>query len=171
MIFQLRRSDHITEAIASLHWLRVPECIQFKIAVLTYKVLHGTAPRWLGPLVHVSDLPGRRHLHSARSLRSNCLLLAVEHLMMLLLEHGTVCRRMWHHHQHNPLFVQDLKRICFANLIPTLYLYLIILSSPHSGFEVALLLRPLWKILIDWSFVQFFFKILPNLAVVQWIQK
>jgi len=65
MIFQLRRSEHITDALASLHWLCVPERIQFKIAVLTYKVLHGTAPRYLGPLVRVSDLPGRRRLRSA----------------------------------------------------------------------------------------------------------
>jgi len=53
MIFRLRRSDHITDAFASLHWLRVPERIQFKIVVLTYKVLHGTAPRYLGSLVRV----------------------------------------------------------------------------------------------------------------------
>jgi len=65
MIFHLRRSNHITDALASLHWLRVPECILFKIAVLTYKVLHGTAPRYLGPLIRVSDLPGRRRLCSA----------------------------------------------------------------------------------------------------------
>jgi len=30
--FHLRRSDHITDALVSLHWLRVPERIQFKIA-------------------------------------------------------------------------------------------------------------------------------------------
>jgi len=65
MIFQLCRSDHITDALASLHWLLVPERIQFKIAVLTYTVLHGTAPRYMGPLVRVSDLPGRRRLRSA----------------------------------------------------------------------------------------------------------
>jgi len=99
MIFQLRRSDHIIDVLASLHWLRVPERIQFKIAVLTYKVLHGTAPRYLGPLVRVSDLPGRRvsalPAPIAWSCRhSNCLLLAVEHLILLLLEIGTVCRRM-----------------------------------------------------------------------------
>jgi len=35
------------------------------MAVLTYKVLHGTAPRYLGPLVRVSDLLGRRRLRSA----------------------------------------------------------------------------------------------------------
>jgi len=29
------------------------------------KVLHETTPRYLGPLVRVSDLPGRRRIHSA----------------------------------------------------------------------------------------------------------
>jgi len=31
LIFNLKRSDHITDALVSLHWLRVPECIQYKI--------------------------------------------------------------------------------------------------------------------------------------------
>jgi len=61
----LRRSDCITNVLSSLHWLRVPERIQFNIAVLAYKVLHGIAPRYLGPLVRVFNLPGRRCLHSA----------------------------------------------------------------------------------------------------------
>jgi len=41
------------------------EHIQYKIAVLSYKVLHDTAPRYLGPLTHVADIPGRRALRSA----------------------------------------------------------------------------------------------------------
>ena len=49
--------------------LRVPERVQFKIAVLTYKVLHGTAPRYLEPLDRVADLPSRRALRSASSSR------------------------------------------------------------------------------------------------------
>jgi len=82
MIFQLRRSNHITDALASLHWLSVPERIQFKIAVLTYRFLQGTAPRYLGPLVSVCDLPGRRRRRSASTdrlvvppfkLSTNCL--------------------------------------------------------------------------------------------------
>jgi len=62
-------SDHIIDALASLHWLRVPERIQYKIAVLTYKVQHGTAPRYLRPLDRVGDLHGRRALCSASSSR------------------------------------------------------------------------------------------------------
>ena len=60
----LRRSDHIFDALACLHWLRVPERIEFKIAVLTYIVVHGLAPGYLGPLTRVADLPSRRLLRS-----------------------------------------------------------------------------------------------------------
>ena len=65
LIFNLKRSDHITDALVSLHWLRVMERIQYKIAVLSYKVLHDTVPQYLGPLTRVADVPGRRALHSA----------------------------------------------------------------------------------------------------------
>jgi len=70
LIFNLKCSNHITDALVSLHWLRVPERIQYKIAVLGYKVLHDTAPRYLGPLTRVADIPGRRALCSAST---NCL--------------------------------------------------------------------------------------------------
>ena len=54
---------------ACLHWLRVPERIDFKVAVLTYKVLHGSAPRYLGPFAGVANLPGRRTLRSGGTSR------------------------------------------------------------------------------------------------------
>jgi hypothetical protein len=54
LIFNLKRSDHITDALISLHWLRIPERIRYKVAVLKYKVLHESAP-----LVRVAYLPGR----------------------------------------------------------------------------------------------------------------
>ena len=56
-----------TDALAILHWLRVPQRVDFKIAVMAFRVLHGLAPRYLDQLVHVADLPGRR----TRSLRSS----------------------------------------------------------------------------------------------------
>ena len=68
LIYRLRSRDHITDALISLHWLRVPERIQYKLAVLTYNVLRGGAPSYLGPLVRVADLPGRRALRSVGSI-------------------------------------------------------------------------------------------------------
>jgi len=69
LIYHLRTCDHITDALISLHWLRVPERIQYKLAILAYRVLHGDAPRYLGPLIRVNDLPGRRPLCSTNTNR------------------------------------------------------------------------------------------------------
>jgi len=49
LICRLRRFNHVTDALVSLHWLRVPERVVYKIAVLTFKVLHGIAPEYLEP--------------------------------------------------------------------------------------------------------------------------
>jgi len=61
----LCRSDHVTDTLASFHWLHASEHINFKLAVLA---LHGTAPRYLSDLLRrVADLPSRRRLRSATS--------------------------------------------------------------------------------------------------------
>ena len=62
-------SDHISDTLISLHWLRAQETVRFKTAVLMYKATHGTAPSYLSQLVRVADLPGRRSLRSARNNR------------------------------------------------------------------------------------------------------
>jgi len=69
LIFHLKRSDHISDALDSLRWLRGPERIQYKVAVLGYHVLHGSAPPYLGPLTPVADLPVPRTLRSAATNR------------------------------------------------------------------------------------------------------
>jgi hypothetical protein len=69
LVFNLRRYDSVTDTLANLHWLRVPQRVEYKIAVLTYKALNGTGPRYLGPLVRVADLPGRQSLRSAGTSR------------------------------------------------------------------------------------------------------
>jgi len=57
----LRLSKYITDALASFHGLRTPERIKFKLAVIVYRALHGTAPQYLsGQLQYVADLPSRR---------------------------------------------------------------------------------------------------------------
>jgi len=62
LIYRLRTRDHITDALISLHWLQVPERIQYKLAILAYRVLHGDAPLYLSPPICIDDLPGRRPL-------------------------------------------------------------------------------------------------------------
>jgi len=69
LVFGLRRYDHVTDALAILHWLRVPERVNFKLALMAYRVLNGMAPSYLNQLVPVSSLTGRRRLRSSFTLQ------------------------------------------------------------------------------------------------------
>jgi len=101
----------------------------------------------LAALVRLSDLPGRRCLRSASTdglvvptfklsiIGSRTFKVAAAHL-----EDVTTSPTL-------PIFRK--RRIFFTHLILTLFLILTFSIYPHSGFEVALLLRPLNKILND----------------------
>jgi len=66
LIFNLRRCDHITDTLISLHWLCTPERITFKVATLSYRAMHGSAPPYLASsFTCVADMPHRRRLRSA----------------------------------------------------------------------------------------------------------
>jgi len=41
------KSCHITPILRSIHWLRITECIEYKLLSLTYKVLTTTQPLYL----------------------------------------------------------------------------------------------------------------------------
>lgn len=58
LIFHFWHLDHVSCAFISLHWLWVPDDIEYKIAVLAYNALHGTALSYLGKLTRVSDTLG-----------------------------------------------------------------------------------------------------------------
>ena len=47
LVFSAKRSDHITPLLRELHWLKVPERIQFWLGVLVYRCLHNTAQAYL----------------------------------------------------------------------------------------------------------------------------
>jgi len=40
-------NTYVSPLLRDLHWLRVPQRIEFRLAVLTYHCLNGTAPRYL----------------------------------------------------------------------------------------------------------------------------
>jgi len=61
------RYDHITDALITLHWLCLPERVDFKVAVMAYRALHGLAPPYLSQLARVADLPIRRRLRSSET--------------------------------------------------------------------------------------------------------
>ena len=58
----LRKYDHVSPSMYSLHWLKVREHITFKIAYMVYCCKMGSAPHYL-----IDLLPSATHNHLLRS--------------------------------------------------------------------------------------------------------
>ena len=60
-----RKIEHVTPLLRDLHWLRYPDRIDYKLAVLVYRCLHGLAPGYLADeFTRVSEIVSRRSLRS-----------------------------------------------------------------------------------------------------------
>jgi hypothetical protein len=68
LIYSSSRFDHITPLLRRLHWLKIRERIHFKLAMLAYKCLHGSAPSYLtDKFNHPAEVEARRQLRSTSS--------------------------------------------------------------------------------------------------------
>ena len=68
LVFSSRKFDYVTPLLCQLHWLKAPERIDYKLAVLVYKCQHGSVPPCLADeLCRPADIEGRRCLRSASS--------------------------------------------------------------------------------------------------------
>jgi len=99
MVFQSNRREHITPLLYRLHWLRAPQRIVYKHAVLVYQCLRGLAPAYmtddLQPVaeLQVDDVYGhhrpRHWLYHGHAFEP----LATTRFPLQQQGHGTVCRR------------------------------------------------------------------------------
>jgi hypothetical protein len=69
VVFNLRRTAHVTDALICLHWLQVPERIRFKVAVLVYRSLQGTSPQYCRTFTQSSAITARSNLRSVSRLQ------------------------------------------------------------------------------------------------------
>lgn len=67
-VLQLRKYDHISKPLMSLHWLKIKERINFKIALLAHKCIHQDAPQYLKDLLP-KNVINKRALRSAESFK------------------------------------------------------------------------------------------------------
>ena len=58
IVLRKRKFDHATPLLRQLHWLPIRARIQYKIAVLCYRSLHGLAPSYISELL-ISYKPSR----------------------------------------------------------------------------------------------------------------
>ena len=74
LVFCARKHDHVTPLLVNLHWLPIQCRIQFKIRMMTFKVLRGEAPSHLydliTPYVPTRTLRSQNKLYSYTSLVS-----------------------------------------------------------------------------------------------------
>lgn len=59
---RVKKYEHITDTLCSLHWLPICERLEYKILLLTFKSFHNLAPDYLNCLLH--------HYVPSRNLRS-----------------------------------------------------------------------------------------------------
>ena len=55
LIYRAPKFCHITPLLAELHWLLVRARIPYKILLITYKILHGHAPKYLSDLISIQQ--------------------------------------------------------------------------------------------------------------------
>ena len=60
LIFGLSKRDNVTEKMKSLHWLRIEERIIYKVLLLVFKCVHGTAPLYLIELLSFNNVNSQR---------------------------------------------------------------------------------------------------------------
>ena len=66
LIVGAKKRDHIKHVLRDrLHWLPVPQRVQFKLCLLAYKALHGLAPSYIADLCRpVTTVGSRQRLRS-----------------------------------------------------------------------------------------------------------
>jgi len=63
--------DHATPCLFELHWLPITFRIDYKIAIMTFKCLHGLSPQYLSNLVEIYTTSRPLRSASLNLLRSN----------------------------------------------------------------------------------------------------
>jgi len=68
LTFSARKYDHVTPLLPDLHGLRIPERIEYRMAVLAFRRQHGITPPYLAAeLSHVAHDDSRQRLRSANT--------------------------------------------------------------------------------------------------------
>jgi len=61
LVYSRRMSEHTTPLLRELHWLRIPERIQFQLCVLAYHCVHSTALAYLADSMWLTSDVAARH--------------------------------------------------------------------------------------------------------------
>ena len=86
LVFSTRKHEAVSPLLRDLHWLQVPQRIEFKLAVLTYRCLHSTAPPYLAEEFHrVSDIDSATVAEVSVNVDARCIIINQRFIVRLLL--------------------------------------------------------------------------------------
>jgi len=116
VVFSTIKSEHTSSLLREFHWLRlrVPEQINFRLCVLTYRCLHGEAPSYLAETIHpVSCCCTRQKVSSRRSsLGDRVFPVAVVELLTTFSPDCSFTENT------NTVFCRELKTVLFRSSFP-----------------------------------------------------
>ena len=107
LVYSTRRSEHVSPLLYELHWLCVPDRIDFRLADLVHRCFNGTAPRYFASeLQGVADTAScrrcARHRHRRCMFHGRCTRpLATVRSLSPSRKSGTSCRRRSRHCRHS----------------------------------------------------------------------
>ena len=120
-----RRFENVTPLLRDLHWLRVPQRVEYKLSILVYRCLHNLAPEYLcDELRRVADISSRQRLRSS----STSALIVPQTLLSTVGDRAfpTAASRVWnslpHHVTSAPslqTFKKRLKPFIFSRSFPS----------------------------------------------------
>jgi len=117
LIFSKRRFESVTPLLRDLHWLRVPQRVEYRLSVIVYRCLRNLAPEYLrDELRRVADTSSGQRL---RSSSTSALLVPPTRLStvgdrafpMLLHTSGTVCHFTSLQRHLNRLFEEEAEAV------------------------------------------------------------
>ena len=114
LLSRVGRRDHITPVLERLHWLPIAHRINFRIAVIVFKCLHGAAPPYLSCLLQT-------HVASANLRSNSSQLLSVPRSLNALSDRAfyVVAPKIWN--DLDP-FVREAETLCvFKKRLKTFY--------------------------------------------------
>ena len=121
------RHDHVTPILRDrLHWLRAPQRIEFKVALLVYKTFNNLAPDNIASYTFNQVAPTNFDSHFGLQTRasSSCLRLwpslTNNHLLLPHLICGTICQLMFDNHYRSTYLREVLKHFCSISFVGTI---------------------------------------------------
>jgi len=70
LIYSARKFDHVSPLLGELHWLRIPQRTEFRLAIHAFRCLHGAAPQYLASdLMPVTDFKSPKRMRSGSTAR------------------------------------------------------------------------------------------------------